>query len=89
MEFRGGPLASNLAALGLTPADIDLVCYSHLHADHVGWTTEAQTGALTFGRARHVMARVEWEHWQPRADIGGPTGNDLAALDGPDRVARR
>lgn len=29
-------LADQLAALGLTPADIDLVAFSHLHFDHVG-----------------------------------------------------
>jgi glyoxylase-like metal-dependent hydrolase (beta-lactamase superfamily II) len=79
MEFWGGRLPASLADFGLQPDDIDLVVYSHLHADHVGWTADRQRGALTFGRARHVMARAEWDHWQGEP-IGGPDAADLDAL---------
>jgi len=37
----GGALIDNLAALGVTPTDIDTVLYSHLHPDHVGWVADA------------------------------------------------
>jgi glyoxylase-like metal-dependent hydrolase (beta-lactamase superfamily II) len=79
MEFWGGRLLASLAAVGLQPHDIDLVVYSHLHADHVGWTTDRLHGSLTFGRARHVLARAEWDYWNEGA-IGGPDAADLAAL---------
>jgi glyoxylase-like metal-dependent hydrolase (beta-lactamase superfamily II) len=80
MEFWGGRLLSSLASAGIAPADIDVVAYSHLHADHVGWTTDLADGTLTFPRARHVMSRPEWEHWAARPGAGGPSEQDIAAL---------
>ena len=74
LEFWGGRLLSSLASVGLTPDDIDVVAYSHLHTDHVGWTIDQTSGALTFGRARHVMHRSEWEHWTDEPRIAGPVG---------------
>jgi glyoxylase-like metal-dependent hydrolase (beta-lactamase superfamily II) len=80
MEFWGGRLVSNLARVGVEPGDVDAVLYSHLHVDHVGWTSAAQDGALTFARARHVMFRDEWEYWVDRTGAGGPSEPDVAAL---------
>ncbi len=81
MEFWGGRLLSSLAAAGLQPRDIDVVLYSHLHPDHVGWTIDQHNGALTFERARHVMARAEWEHWRNNPQVGGPSPRDISALE--------
>jgi glyoxylase-like metal-dependent hydrolase (beta-lactamase superfamily II) len=80
MEFWGGRLLASLASMGLTPDDIDVVAYSHLHIDHVGWTTDQANGALTFGRARHVMHRDEWDYWTSKPGAVGPNDADLAAL---------
>src|SRR4249920_706241 len=63
LEFWGGRLLASLADAGVAPDDIDVVVYSHLHIDHVGWTIDQAGGALTFGSARHVVHRTEWEHW--------------------------
>ena len=80
MEFWGGRLLASLAEVGLRPDDVDLVVYSHLHADHVGWTTDRARGnSLTFGRARHVLSHAEWDYWRGDA-VGGPDAADLAAL---------
>ena len=84
MEFWGGRLVASLAGAGLTPDDIDVVLYSHMHSDHVGWTADQHEATLTFGRARHVMHRMEWDYWFNRTDAGGPSGADIAALT--DRV---
>ncbi len=84
MEFWGGRLVSSLAKVGLQPDDVDTVLYSHLHIDHVGWTTDREHDGLTFDRARHVMMRSEWEHWRTRPGAGGPTERDIAVL--ADRV---
>jgi glyoxylase-like metal-dependent hydrolase (beta-lactamase superfamily II) len=35
--FKGGQLPDRLAAVGVKPADIDLVLLTHLHIDHIGW----------------------------------------------------
>jgi glyoxylase-like metal-dependent hydrolase (beta-lactamase superfamily II) len=77
---RGGALLDSLAGEGLAPDDIDTVVYTHLHRDHVGWTTDvspfaatqrAPTG-LTFRRARHLVSEVEWRHWSTPSATGGP-----------------
>jgi len=80
MEFWGGRLPASLAAVGLTPNDIDIVVYSHLHVDHVGWTTDRTRETLTFERARHVLARAEWDYWCGDAPPGGPDPADIEAL---------
>ena len=81
MEFWGGRLLASLAACGLAPDDIDVVAYSHLHLDHVGWTTPRRHDATpTFPRARHVITRAEWEHWTSTDAPGGPGAADIAVL---------
>ncbi|AKU15412.1 MBL fold metallo-hydrolase [Luteipulveratus mongoliensis] len=81
-EFHGGELLANLAAEGLAPSDIDTVVFTHLHHDHVGWTTnlapapnattERAPDGLTFPRARHLVGRDEWTHWHGTDDPVGP-----------------
>ena len=60
------PYLEALAAIGLTPQDIDFVCCTHLHADHVGWNTCLRDGRWvpTFPRARYVFADREYRHWE-------------------------
>lgn len=59
------PYLANLAALGLTPDDIDMVMCTHLHFDHVGWNTRLENGRWvpTFPNARYVFGRQDYEHW--------------------------
>ena len=57
----------NLHAEGLSAADIGLVLFTHLHRDHVGWTSDG-TGGLTFPNARHLVDRAEWDHWQSNTE---------------------
>jgi glyoxylase-like metal-dependent hydrolase (beta-lactamase superfamily II) len=90
-RVRGGDLLSSLAEEGLTPSDIDTVVFTHLHPDHVGWTTsgagdptDAATGpvgaGLTFARARHLVGGQEWAYW---VDGGWPGGPDPAMVVAP------
>lgn len=59
---------NDLAAHGLTPADIDFVMCTHMHSDHVGWNTRLIDGRWvpTFPNARYVFARTEWEFWEQK-----------------------
>lgn len=59
------PFLANLAALGLTTDDIDLVLCTHLHFDHVGWNTRLENGRWvpTFARARYLFSRRDFEHF--------------------------
>ena len=59
-----GRLRAGLAAIEVSPDDIDIVINTHLHADHCGWNTrETEDGSLapTFRNARYLIERGEWE----------------------------
>ncbi|MFJ5273521.1 MBL fold metallo-hydrolase [Streptomyces sp. NPDC088358] len=94
-HVKGGELLRSLAAEGLSPDDIDTVVYTHLHLDHIGWTSDVAPvptepgkrtpSGLTFSRARHLMARAEWEYWTRAAagEMGGPDAEaTIQPLDG-------
>lgn len=68
-----------LAAAGLKPEDIDVVCCTHLHADHVGWNTCLRDGRWvpTFPRARYLFGRRELAHWQAEHDEALAQGRSL------------
>jgi glyoxylase-like metal-dependent hydrolase (beta-lactamase superfamily II) len=58
-----GNLLTDLAHLGVTPGEIDVVINTHLHADHCGWNTSRINDALapTFPNAEYIVMRDEWE----------------------------
>lgn len=66
------PWLDNLAALGLTPEDIDFVLCTHLHADHVGWNTRLVDGRWvpTFPNAKYLFHRREYDYWQEEVASG-------------------
>ncbi|ONI90112.1 MBL fold metallo-hydrolase [Actinosynnema sp. ALI-1.44] len=70
-EFHGGGLLDALAAEDLAPGDVDTVVYTHLHHDHVGWTT-GPGGGLTFPHAKHLVGKAEWTHWWGTEELVGP-----------------
>lgn len=77
-NLQSGQYLANLARIGLSPADIDIVLCTHLHTDHVGWNTQLIDGRWvpTFPKARYLMAREEFEHFHRLylADPGVPVG---------------
>lgn len=62
-----GTLLTSLAALGVAPAEIDVVVNTHLHFDHCGWNTvvDASSGeerfVPTFPNATYVINAQEWD----------------------------
>lgn len=82
-SFRAGSLLENLTAEGVGPGDIDTVFFTHLHHDHVGWTTdqapasyldyEDEVPRLTFPNARYLVTTDEWKHWEGTDEIVGPS----------------
>lgn len=59
------PYLQALAQAGLQAQDIDFVCCTHLHADHVGWNTrlDGDRWVPTFTHARYVFSHAEHAHW--------------------------
>ncbi len=51
---------AQLAAIGLTPEDIDIVLISHTHPDHVGNLRTAD-GGKAFPRAAIFAPRADWD----------------------------
>jgi glyoxylase-like metal-dependent hydrolase (beta-lactamase superfamily II) len=57
-----GRLLPELQAAGVHPEDVDIVFFTHLHPDHVGWNL-IRGGANprpTFPRARYVTHQADW-----------------------------
>jgi glyoxylase-like metal-dependent hydrolase (beta-lactamase superfamily II) len=61
-----GSFLTNMEAAGFAAASFQYVLCTHLHGDHVGWTTRWVDGqwAPTFPNARYLIARQEFTYWQ-------------------------
>ena len=81
--FKGGALLDNLAALGVSPADITDVVFTHLHFDHTGWATV--DGKPVFERATYRCDAADWEHFVPSDERAtrklAPIGSRLQTWD--------
>ncbi|KPF63365.1 hydrolase [Bosea sp. AAP35] len=60
MGPHGGRLFANLAAIGLTPSDIDVIVVSHTHPDHVG-NLRGADGGKAFPRATVFAPKADWD----------------------------
>lgn len=59
----GEPLVKSLAALGVTPDEVDAVIFTHLHFDHAGGASRTvEDGSIQdiFPRAEYIVQRREW-----------------------------
>jgi len=78
-DLPAGHAVEALAALGVSPEEIDVVAVSHGHPDHVGGLSVSGPAGdervPTFPRARVVISRREWEFF---------TGPDGLAYDADD-----
>lgn len=59
-----GRLPAELKDAGVRPEGVDVVFFTHLHGDHVGWSL-AGNGRPAFSGARYVAQREEWENAEP------------------------
>src|ERR1700739_4316668 len=57
-----GRLAGSLHSAGYTPEEVDIVCVTHLHSDHVGGLT-TQDGKRVFPHADVYVAKAESDFW--------------------------
>lgn len=79
--FRGGLLLHSLKQAGAFPDEIDTVLFTHLHLDHVGWTSAA--GSLTFPNANYLAGAGEFEFWDAMDDPAANAGPDPEAVQAP------
>lgn len=64
-----GPFLQDIAALGFSREQVDMVLCTHLHVDHVGWNTMLVDGQWrpTFPNARYLMGSKEFQYWTEEA----------------------
>lgn len=70
----GGHYLDSFARTGVAREEVTDVIFTHLHLDHVGWTTVEENGkrALLFPNARYFVNRTEWDAWQDSDNPAGP-----------------
>src|ERR1019366_5167377 len=60
-SMKGGQFLIELAALGVQPEDVTDVVLTHLHFDHVGWST--RHGEIVFPNATYRCDARDWAHF--------------------------
>lgn len=63
MSGTAGLLFDNLAAMNVSPEDIDTILLTHLHPDHAGGLSVIETGEKRFPNAEVVLHEKEFKHW--------------------------
>ena len=63
--FIGGEFMNSLAETGVAREDVTAVIYTHLHLDHVGWTSMEVDGKreVTFPNAKTMCTKADWDFW--------------------------
>ncbi|TDD27910.1 MBL fold metallo-hydrolase [Kribbella turkmenica] len=65
--FVTGGLMVNLNRISVEPEDVTDVVFTHLHIDHVGWSTVQ--GKATFPRATYRVHAADWAHFMTGAPV--------------------
>src|SRR3954451_13994063 len=86
-EMPIGSFPDRLRAAGVAPEDVDTVIFTHLHFDHVGWSTDGETPF--FPRAQHHAHAIDWAYYYgpDPAPETGPGREDFGAIPAPERLA--
>ena len=64
-ENRTGDLINQLKLQGLEPEEVDIVVFTHLHPDHVGWNLrfEDERAIPNFPNAEYLVPQKDWDHF--------------------------
>ncbi len=66
------------AQAGFAADKVDTVLCTHMHVDHVGWSTRWADNRWvpTFSGADYLYAQAEWDHWRTEEQEYGPVIED-------------
>lgn len=79
-KYAGGGFLDSLRALGVEPQDVTDVLLTHLHFDHVGWTTKK--GVVVFPNATYRVHAADWAHFVDAPDAEPGAVRKLSPLVG-------
>jgi len=54
-------LLDDMSRKGIDREAVDIVIFTHIHPDHVGWNLT--NGQPNFPKARYLVPRKDWEYW--------------------------
>lgn len=66
-----GRLVKSLGEAGIRPGDIDAICCSHAHIDHIGGIVGAD-GKPLFPNAEVWLAQSDFDFWTDESKLGSP-----------------
>ncbi|HLA18270.1 MAG TPA: MBL fold metallo-hydrolase [Dehalococcoidia bacterium] len=75
-----GNLVGDMRAKGVPPDSVDVVVFTHLHGDHVGWSLTAD-GAPTFPNARYYVPQGDWDFFSQALSANPQMGQILPLKD--------
>ena len=61
MGIKAGAMLDNLRAAGVAPEAVTDVVFTHLHIDHIGWSS--QDGQAVFPNATYRCSASDWTHF--------------------------
>ena len=61
MQGDGCYLLDDMKSKGINPDAVDLVVFTHVHPDHVGWNYT--DGKPNFPNARFLVPQKDWDYW--------------------------
>lgn len=77
-KYRGGAFLESLRSLGVSPEEVTDVALTHLHFDHVGWTTSKQQ--IVFPNATYRAHAADWAHFVEADDADAGAIRKLSPL---------
>ena len=61
LQANDGTLLDDMRRKGIDREEVDMVVFTHLHPDHVGWNLT--NGRPNFPNARYVIPQKDWDYW--------------------------
>ena len=82
LQAPDGTLMDDMSAKGVERDAVDLVVFTHLHPDHVGWNLT--NGRPNFPNARYLIPRKDWDYWTKAGVVEGADHikNQVLPLEG-------